>query len=77
LPDDLIGKVWKCKWRGQRQRWFLYRFLGSDADIDIATAHPEFKSWTWVEPETLPQVIVVFKKPLYEEVLATFSEHLR
>lgn len=77
LPDELVGKVWKGKWRGQRQRWFLYRFLGSDSDIDIATVHPEFKAWTWVEPATLPEVIVAFKKPLYEQVLEAFAEHLR
>jgi putative (di)nucleoside polyphosphate hydrolase len=68
LPEELVGKVWKGKWRGQRQRWFLYRFLGSDADIDIATAHQEFKD---------PEVIVAFKKPLYEQVLAAFAPHLR
>ncbi|MDX5985267.1 RNA pyrophosphohydrolase [Sphingomonas echinoides] len=77
LPEELVGKVWKGKWRGQRQRWFLYRFLGSDADIDIATEHQEFKDWTWVEPHTLPDVIVAFKKPLYEQVLAAFAPHLR
>jgi putative (di)nucleoside polyphosphate hydrolase len=77
LPEELVGKVWKDKWRGQRQRWFLYRFLGSDADIDIATEHQEFKDWTWVEPHTLPEVIVAFKKPLYEQVLAAFAPHLR
>ncbi|MEG3178471.1 RNA pyrophosphohydrolase [Sphingomonas sp. RB3P16] len=77
LPEELVGKVWKGKWRGQRQRWFLYRFLGQDSDIDIATAHPEFKSWQWVRPETLPNVIVAFKKELYEQVLAAFSPHLR
>ena len=77
LPEELVGRVWKGKWRGQRQRWFLYRFLGSDADIDIATAHPEFKSWQWIRPETLPEVIVPFKKTLYEEVLAAFAPHLR
>jgi putative (di)nucleoside polyphosphate hydrolase len=77
LPEELVGRVWKGKWRGQRQRWFLYRFLGSDADIDIATAHPEFKSWQWIRPETLPEVIVPFKKTLYEEVLAAFAAHLR
>ena len=47
LPDELIGKVWKGKWRGQRQRWFLFRFLGNDGDIDIRTAHPEFRTWRW------------------------------
>ena len=76
LPEELVGRVWKGKWRGQRQRWFLYRFLGSDADIDIATEHPEFKSWQWISPETLPDVIVPFKKTLYEDVLAAFAPHL-
>ncbi|PTS75862.1 RNA pyrophosphohydrolase [Sphingomonas sp. HMWF008] len=76
LPDDLIGKVWKGKWRGQRQRWFLYRFLGDDSDIDIATAHQEFNAWDWIAPETLPDVIVPFKQQLYREVLAAFAPHL-
>jgi putative (di)nucleoside polyphosphate hydrolase len=77
LPDDLVGKVWKGKYRGQRQRWFLYRFLGTDSDVNIATDHPEFKSWQWVAPATLPKIIVPFKKPLYEEVLAAFALYLR
>jgi len=76
LPPDLIGKVWKGKWRGQRQRWFLYRFLGQDSDIDIATEHPEFNAWRWIDPADLPRVIVPFKKALYEQVLAAFAEHL-
>ena len=77
LPDDLIGKVWKGRWRGQRQRWFLYRFLGEDRDVDIATSHPEFRAWRWVDPATLPDIIVPFKKALYEDVLAAFADHLR
>ena len=76
LPGGLVDKVWKGKWRGQRQRWFLYRFTGSDADIDIATAHPEFEAWRWVEPATLPDLIVPFKRQLYRDVLAAFEEHL-
>jgi putative (di)nucleoside polyphosphate hydrolase len=76
LPAELIGKVWKGKWRGQRQRWFLYRFLGTDADIDIATAHQEFRAWRWLEPADLPALIVPFKKALYEQVLAAFAPHL-
>jgi putative (di)nucleoside polyphosphate hydrolase len=76
LPPDLVGKVWKGKWRGQRQRWFLYRFLGEDSDIDIATAHPEFNAWRWIDPADLPRLIVPFKKELYEQVLAAFTAHL-
>ena len=76
LPDDLIGKVWKGKYRGQTQRWFLYRFLGEDSDIDIVTAHPEFRAWRWLAPDELPAVIVPFKRILYEQVLAAFAGHL-
>lgn len=76
LPPELIGKVWKGKYRGQRQRWFLLRFDGEDADIRIETAHPEFRAWRWVEPADLPHVIVPFKRKLYEDVLAAFAGHL-
>ena len=77
LPEDLVGKAWKGKWRGQRQRWFLYRFLGRDADVNIHTAHEEFKAWKWVAPETLPDIIVPFKQQLYRDVLAAFAPYLR
>ena len=76
LPEDLVAVIWKGKWRGQRQRWFLYRFLGSDADVDIHTAHQEFKAWDWVAPETLPDIIVPFKRQLYCDVLTAFASHL-
>ncbi|MGA1799134.1 RNA pyrophosphohydrolase [Sphingomonas sp. 4RDLI-65] len=76
LPPELLGKVWKGKWRGQTQRWFLYRFLGTDADIDIATEHQEFRAWRWSDPADLPVLIVPFKKALYEQVLAAFAPHL-
>jgi putative (di)nucleoside polyphosphate hydrolase len=77
LPEDMVGKIWKGKWRGQRQRWFLFRFLGSDEDVDIATEHQEFRAWRWLEPRDLPATIVPFKKALYEQVLAAFAPHLR
>ncbi|MET3709916.1 putative (di)nucleoside polyphosphate hydrolase [Sphingomonas trueperi] len=76
LPEDLIGKVWKGKWRGQHQRWFLLRFLGEDGDIDIATAHPEFRAWRWAEPADLPELIVPFKRALYTRLLELFAPHL-
>ena len=76
LPPELVGQVWKGKWRGQRHSWFLYRFLGEDSDIDIVTAHPEFHTWRWVDPAELPHLIVPFKRALYEDVLAAFAEHL-
>ena len=76
LPDDLIGKVWKEPWRGQRQTWFLARFLGEDSDVNLATPEPEFRAWKWAEPSELPTMIVPFKKALYEEVLRTFADWL-
>ncbi|MFN3726777.1 MAG: RNA pyrophosphohydrolase [Allosphingosinicella sp.] len=76
LPDDLIGVVWKEKWRGQRQTWFLARFLGTDDDVNLQTAHPEFRAWRWADVDDLPAMIVPFKKKLYEDVIAAFREHL-
>jgi len=76
LPEDLIGKVWKEPWRGQRQTWFLARFLGADEDVNIATAEPEFRAWKWADPADLPAMIVPFKKELYQQLLAAFAEWL-
>ncbi|HEY1605466.1 MAG TPA: RNA pyrophosphohydrolase [Allosphingosinicella sp.] len=76
LPDDLIGKLWKGRWRGQRQHWFLMRFLGTDADVHIDTAEPEFRAWKWADPRDLPTLIVPFKKRLYEQVLEAFADWL-
>ncbi len=76
LPPDMVGKVWKGRYRGQRQRWFAFRFEGDDHDIDIRTAHPEFRTWRWADPADLPAMIVPFKKRLYEDVLAAFATHL-
>lgn len=75
LPDELVGVVWKKNWIGQDQDWFLCRFLGTDADIDIATPHPEFREWQWVEPARLPGLIVPFKRDLYRRLIAEFAEH--
>ncbi len=74
LPDELVGKIWKGQWRGQRQWWFLMRFSGQDLDIDIETEHPEFSEWKWVDPETLPDIIVPFKRDLYRSVLNEFRD---
>ncbi|HVJ04015.1 MAG TPA: RNA pyrophosphohydrolase [Sphingomonas sp.] len=76
LPDELIGTVWKGKWRGQRQRWFLFRFLGQDHDVNIQTAEPEFRAWRWVEPAELPELIVPFKRDLYRQILSIFADAL-
>jgi putative (di)nucleoside polyphosphate hydrolase len=77
LPADLVGKLWKGRWRGQRQSWFLCRFTGRDEDIDLNTAHPEFRAWKWADPDELPATIVPFKKKLYEDVLTAFRPWLK
>jgi putative (di)nucleoside polyphosphate hydrolase len=75
LPDELIGKLWKGRYRGQRQSWFLGRFGGSDDDIRLDAHHPpEFCEWKWVEPDLLPELIVPFKKRVYRAVLDEFRE---
>ncbi len=76
LPPELQGKLWKGRYAGQRQSWFLMRFLGSDADVNLETEHPEFRNWQWMDPWRLPELIVAFKKPLYEAVLAEFKPWL-
>ena len=76
LPEDLVGKMWKGRWRGQRQTWLLYRFIGRDEDVNLETAEPEFRAWRWSDPKDLPAMIVPFKKKLYEDVLEAFGEWL-
>ncbi|WP_380874961.1 RNA pyrophosphohydrolase [Sphingomonas sp. DBB INV C78] len=76
LPDELVGKVWKGKYRGQRQHWFLCRFTGQDSDVNIDTPEPEFRGWKWAEPADLPRLIVPFKRKLYEDVLQEFADYL-
>ena len=76
LPDDMLGKIWGGRYRGQRQTWFLCRFLGEDSDVHIDTADAEFRAWKWAEPEKLPSMIVPFKKKLYQDVLAAFRNRL-
>jgi putative (di)nucleoside polyphosphate hydrolase len=72
LPPDLQAKMWKGRYRGQRQIWFLMRFLGRDEDVAIATAHPEFRAWKWAEPGALADMIVPFKRQLYRDVVEAF-----
>jgi putative (di)nucleoside polyphosphate hydrolase len=76
LPDELIGVLWKEPWVGQDQDWFLARFLGTDADVNIAAAeHPEFREWRWVAPADLPELIVPFKRDLYRRLLREFAAY--
>ncbi len=76
LPPDLVGKLWTGRYAGQRQHWFLMRFLGIDTDVDLMTKHPEFRTFQWVDPWLLPELIVPFKRSLYEAVLAEFAQYL-
>lgn len=73
LPAGLRTPKWAARHRGQSQRWFLFRFTGTDADIDIAAvAEPEFRTWRWVRPDELLHLVVAFKRPVYAAVLAEF-----
>jgi putative (di)nucleoside polyphosphate hydrolase len=74
LPVELRGKLWGGKWIGQDQDWFLARFLGRDEDVNIATEHPEFREWRWVEPDRLPELIV-FKRDLYRRLIEEFRPY--
>jgi putative (di)nucleoside polyphosphate hydrolase len=76
LPHDLVPKVWKGRFRGQRQRWFLLRFSGGDDEIEIRTPDPEFSRWAWMAPADLLEVIVPFKRALYAQVFDAFRDRL-
>jgi len=69
LPPNLVGIIWKGKYRGQKQKWFITKFLGKDNEININTKYPEFIEWKWIGAEMLPKVIVDFKKNLYLNLL--------
>ncbi len=69
LPDNLIGVIWKGKYRGQKQKWFITKFLGEENEINLNTKYPEFIDWKWIDPRTLPDVIVDFKRDLYVNLL--------
>ena len=69
LPKNLIGIIWKGKFRGQKQKWFIVRFTGSEDEINLNTKCPEFIKWKWIDTEMLPNVIVKFKKDLYLSLL--------
>ena len=69
LPENLIGIIWKGKYRGQKQKWFITRFLGKEKEINLNTKHAEFIDWKWIQPNLLPEVIVDFKKDLYLKLL--------
>lgn len=76
FPRDVSGKVWKGRYRGQKQIWFLLQFTGQDRDIDLATEHPEFSEWCWMSPAQVSQKIVEFKRSVYIKVLEGFAPQL-
>ncbi len=76
LPHDLVPKIWNGRWRGQEQKWFLMRFLGSDDQVRIETDHPEFSVWQWMSFDELVENIVPFKRSVYEAVRAEFRDYL-
>jgi putative (di)nucleoside polyphosphate hydrolase len=75
LPENLIGKIWKGKYRGQKQKWFIVRFIGEEKEIDINTKYPEFIEWKWIDMDLLPDLIVNFKKHVYKDVLIELKKY--
>ena len=69
LPKNLVGIIWKGKFRGQKQKWFITRFIGNENEINLQTKNPEFIEWKWIVPDELPKTIVNFKKKMYVELL--------
>ena len=76
LPPHLLGKVWGGKYRGQKQKWYLFRFLGRDDQIKIDSDHPEFAAWKWIGADEMVEGIVPFKRDVYKEVVSQFRKHL-
>ena len=76
LPHDIVPRIWKGRYKGQEQKWFLLRFHGQDSDVNIETEHPEFSEWRWLDPAELIANIVPFKRTAYERVMAEFGDRL-
>ena len=76
LPKNLVGIIWKGRFRGQKQKWFIAKFLGQDSEINLETKNPEFIEWKWIEPQKLPDVIVDFKKNLYTKLLIEINSFI-
>ncbi len=76
LPKELIGIIWKGKYRGQKQKWFITKFFGKEDEINLKTKHPEFIEWKWISPNSLPDVIVDFKKNLYLKLLEEIKKFI-
>lgn len=76
LPPEIVPRIWGGRFRGQKQRWFLMRYLGRDDEITLETEHPEFSAWRWIDAETMLAGIVSFKRPIYDKVIARFRPWL-
>ena len=76
LPRNLLGIIWKGKFRGQKQKWFIVRFIGEESEINLKTKNPEFIDWKWIEMDELPKVIVDFKKRIYEKLLEELKKFI-
>ncbi len=76
LPENLIGIIWKGQFRGQKQKWFIAEYLGADSEINLNTKNPEFIEWKWISPDELPNVIVDFKKNMYNKLLIKIKEFI-
>ena len=76
LPKNLLGIIWKGKFRGQKQKWFIARFIGEQSEINLKTSNPEFIEWKWINMNQLPEVIVDFKKNVYEKLLIELEKFI-
>ncbi len=76
LPKNLLGIIWKGKFRGQKQKWFIVRFIGKESEINLKTKHPEFIEWKWVKMEDLPKIIVDFKRDVYKKLLIELKKFI-
>ena len=76
LPKNLVGIIWKGQFRGQKQKWFITRFIGNENEINLQTKNPEFIEWKWIIPDELPKTIVNFKKKMYDELLKILKDFI-
>ena len=76
LPKNLVGIIWKGKFRGQKQKWFIAKFIGDENEINLQTANPEFIEWKWIIPDDLPKTIVDFKKKMYVDLLKIINDYI-
>ena len=76
LPKNLLGIIWKGKFRGQKQKWFIVRFIGNESEINLKTKHPEFIEWKWIEVDDLTKLIVDFKKGVYKKLVVELKKFI-